>query len=566
MTSKTPSILLTDFYKWSHFEQYAPNTELVYSTLTPRSNKYFPVANEVVVFGLQAFFKKLNEEFNENFFNQPKDGVIELYKKIQEKSLSNPNPKTDHVEALHDLGYLPIEVRALPEGSLAPIRVPVMTIQNTLPEFFWVTNFLETYLSANTWQSMTSATLSHQYRKLLDKYAIDTTGSTEGVDFQAHDFSMRGMSSLESAVSSGAAHLISFKGTDTIPAIWYLMEYYNADLDNEFIAGSIPATEHSVMCSYGETNEFDLFKRLITEVYPSGFFSVVSDTWDFWKVVTEYLPALKAEIMNRDGRVVIRPDSGDPVEILTGSRLFEIREKEIQWISKGEQQRFINNTIAPNKEILKDYINTRNEIVFHSTETDTYVIAKYADDYIAFSEVKGKEILKIEDIGLIEALYNIFGGEVNDKGYKVLDTHIGAIYGDSITLERAELICERLKEKGFASTNVVFGVGSYSFQYNTRDTLGFAIKATYAVVDSKGRKLFKDPKTDDGTKKSQKGAVLVVEGEDGKLKLEDGYDLLSDEYKSNMNRDVMEVIYLNGELTKEDSLSAIRERLAKNTK
>lgn len=566
MTSKTPSILLTDFYKWSHFEQYAPNTELVYSTLTPRSNKYFPVANEVVVFGLQAFFKKLNEEFNENFFNQPKDGVIELYKKIQEKSLSNPNPKTDHVEALHDLGYLPIEVRALPEGSLAPIRVPVMTIQNTLPEFFWVTNFLETYLSANTWQSMTSATLSHQYRKLLDKHAIDTTGSTEGVDFQAHDFSMRGMSSLESAVSSGAAHLISFKGTDTIPAIWYLMEYYNADLDNEFIAGSIPATEHSVMCSYGETNEFDLFKRLITEVYPSGFFSVVSDTWDFWKVVTEYLPALKAEIMNRDGRVVIRPDSGDPVEILTGSRLFEIREKEIQWISKGEQQRFINNIIAPNKEILKDYINTRNEIVFHSTETDTYVIAKYVDDYIAFSEVKGKEILKIEDIGLIEALYSIFDGGVNGKGYKVLDTHIGAIYGDSITLERGELICKRLKEKGFASTNVVFGVGSYSFQYNTRDTLGFAIKATYAVVDGKGRKLFKDPKTDDGTKKSQKGAVLVVEGEDGKLKLEDGYDLLSDEYKSNMNRDVMEVIYLNGELTKEDSLSAIRERLANNTK
>src|SRR5690606_4738103 len=137
-------------------------------------------------------------------------------------------------------------------------------------------------------------------------------GNTEGVDYQAHDFSMRGMSSLESAMASSAGHLLSFVGCETIPAIHYMETYYGANIENELIATGIPATEHSVMSANtsadGDRDEYEAFKRLITEVYPNGFVSIVSDTYDFWKNIGEVLPKLKQEIMNREGKVVIRPD------------------------------------------------------------------------------------------------------------------------------------------------------------------------------------------------------------------------------------------------------------------
>lgn len=299
-------------------------------------------------------------------------------------------------------------------------------------------------MSTTIWQPITSATLAYQYRKVLNDYAIKTTGSTAGVEFQGHDFSLRGMSSEQSGMASGMGHLTSFQGTDTIPAIFGVNKYYHAPLD--FTTGaSISVTEHSVMCSYGQADELELFKHLLVDVYPTGLFSVVSDTWDFWKVVTEYLPALKNIIMNRDGKLVVRPDSGDPVDIVTGTK------------------------------------------IGGSTP---------------------------EEKGLIEYLWDTFGGTINEQGYKVLDPHIGAIYGDSINLERATAISKRLEAKGFASTNIVFGIGSFSYQYHTRDTFGFAVKATAATVNGEERMLFKDPKTDDGTKRSQRGRIVVAHKDD----------------------------------------------------
>ena len=296
------------------------------------------------------------------------------------------------------------------------------------------------------------------------------------------------MGSLESSTTSGAGHLLSFAGTDTIPAIAFHEEYYNANIEKELVGASIPATEHSVMCSYGDENEFELFAHLINNVYPNGLFSVVSDTWDFWKVVTEYLPLLKDNIMARDGKVVIRPDSGDPVKIVIGDE-------------------------------------------------------------------NGKTVA--ERLGLIEILWNIFGGTVTDKGYKVLDSHIGAIYGDSITLERAEAILEGLKAKGFASTNIVFGIGSYTYQYNTRDTLGFAMKATHVKVNGEERLIFKNPKTDDGTKKSLRGRVAVVE-KNGELVAVDGLTIDS-YYDCGFDlADQLETVFKNGELKREQSLPEIR--------
>ena len=489
--NNTPITLLADFYKLSHRKQYPQGTTKVYSTLTPRSNKYAPYSDEIVWFGLQYFIKEyLIDRFNKDFFNKSKDEVISEYSRLVEFSLGKQYAETKHIEELHDLGYLPIKISTLPEGSLVPMRVPVMTIENTHEDFFWLTNFLETILSTSIWLPTTSATLAYSYRKVLNDYAIKTTGSTSGVEFQGHDFSMRGMSSEQSATVSGTGHLLSFKGTDTIPSILFLEKYYNGNIEKSLIGASIPATEHSVMCSYGQENEKDLLTHLLTEVYPTGLFSAVCDTWDFWKLVSEYLPELKETIMSRDGKLVIRPDSGNPVDIICGT------------VSTG-----------------------------------------------------GKTP---EEKGLIEVLYEIFGGQINELGFKVLDSHIGAIYGDSITLEIAKEICEKLYKKGFATTNVVFGIGSYSYQYATRDTFGFAVKATYAIVNNEERMLFKDPKTDSGIKKSQKGLVVVNKDDNGKFFFEDNF-VGNDEYKSKTN--LLETVFVNGKLIKETSLDEIRTKL-----
>lgn len=489
--NNTPITLLADFYKLSHRKQYPKGTTKVYSTLTPRSNKYAPYSDEIVWFGLQYFIKEyLIDRFNKDFFNKSKDEVISEYSRLVEFSLGKEYAETKHIEELHDLGYLPIKISTLPEGSLVPMRVPVMTIENTHDDFFWLTNFLETILSTSIWLPTTSATLAYSYRKVLNDYAIKTTGSTTGVEFQGHDFSMRGMSSEQSAAVSGAGHLLSFKGTDTIPSILFLEKYYNGNIEKSLIGASIPATEHSVMCSYGQENEKDLLTHLLTEVYPTGLFSAVCDTWDFWKLVSEYLPELKETIMSRDGKLVIRPDSGNPVDIICGTVL--------------------NGGKTP------------------------------------------------EEKGLVEVLYEIFGGQINELGFKVLDSHIGAIYGDSITLEIAKEICEKLYKKGFATTNVVFGIGSYSYQYATRDTFGFAVKATYAIVDNEERMLFKDPKTDSGIKKSQKGLVVVNKDDNGKIFFEDNF-VDNEEYKSKTN--LLETVFVNGKLIKETSLDEIRTKL-----
>lgn len=482
---KTNPFLLTDYYKVGHVFQYPDKTELVYSNLTPRSSRLKDI-DEMVFFGMQYFIKEyLLHYFNDNFFNQPKEKVMADYKRRITTSLGAGLPTYSHLERLHDLGYLPIEIKALPEGSKVPMKVPCITIVNTIPEFYWLTNFLETLLSAVIWQPCTSATIAHAYRKLLNNYAAETGMPAEFVQWQGHDFSFRGMSSLETAVLSGMGHLLSFTGTDTIPAIDALEQYYNANAETELIGGSVAATEHSVMCSGNKEGELETFKRLITEVYPAGIVSIVSDTWDLWKVCTEYLPALKSEILQRNGKVVIRPDSGDPVKIICGD-------------ANGKTEQ--------------------------------------------------------EKKGVVELLWDVFGGTVTAQGYQLLDAHIGAIYGDSINLERAAQICDGLKAKGFAS-QVVFGIGSYTYQYNTRDTFGTAMKATYVVIDGEGREIFKNPVTDDGTKKSATG-LLNVQKENGRFVL---YDKVSwaEEAQSELK-----TVFKDGKITKEFTLAEIRATLA----
>jgi len=480
-------LLLTDGYKVDHRRQYPEGTTLVYSNWTPRKSRIEGV-NEVVFFGLQYFIKKyILEDFETHFFKQPKEKVIAEYSRRINNYLGENQVGTQHIEDLHDLGYIPMVIKALPEGASVPVRVPMFTMYNTKPEFFWLTNYFETLLSAVIWMPCTSATIARQYRKILDKYAEQTSSVPEFVDWQGHDFSMRGMAGIEAAVSSASGHLLSFTGTDTIPAIDFLERYYNADSDKELIGGSVAATEHSVMCMGTTEGELETFKRLICDVYPKGIVSIVSDTWDLWKVLTEYLPALKDEIVERPGKLVIRPDSGDPVDIICGN-------------PEGKTEK--------------------------------------------------------EKKGVIELLWDTFGGQVNNKGFKELIPQIGAIYGDSITMERATQICERLKEKGFASTNVVLGIGSYTYQYNTRDTFGFAMKATYGEVNGEGRKIFKDPVTDDGTKKSAKGLM--------KIELENGAYTLIDQVDWTLEQEgELKEVFRDGKILVDQSLSEIRQLLRK---
>lgn len=480
-----------DFYKSDHRRQYPEGTTEVYSNFTPRSGARASVLkgtkeHKVVFFGLQYFIKDfLIDCWNNNFFNKDKAEVVAAYKRRMDNALGQDAIDVAHIEALHDLGYLPIKIKALPEGTVSPTGVPVMTLVNTHPDFFWLTNYLESVISCYLWKPITSATTAFEYKKLMTQFAEKTGSAVDFVPFQVHDFSFRGMSSLKDAIS-GAAHLTSFLGTDTVQAIDLVEEYYEADASAELVGVSVPATEHSVMCMGTKDDELATFRRLIHELYPTGIVSIVSDTWDFWKVVSEYLVELKQEILQRDGKVVIRPDSGDPVKIICG------------------------------------------------------------DPDAPFGSPSYK--------GAIECLWDIFGGTLTSTGHKLLDPHIGLIYGDSITLDRADQILSTLAAKGFCSGNVVFGIGTFSYHNVTRDNFGFAMKATSGIVNGVRRDIFKSPKTDSGTKKSAKG-LLRVEREGDTLVL---YEQQTPEQEQ---QGELKCVFIDGVLKTTTSLQQIRQRL-----
>lgn len=521
-----------DFYKADHRRQYPAGTTMVYSNFTPRSNKLsnLPDNNDAIVFfGLQYFIKDFIQRiWNEGFFELPKEMVVDDYKRRMDTSLGKDTIPVDHIEALHDLGYLPIEIRALPEGSLVSMRVPCLTVHNTNPEFFWIVNYLESVMSAYLWKPCVSATTARWYRKTLEKYADETGGDKEFVKFQGHDFSFRGMSGLQDAAVSGAGHLLSFVGTDTVPAIDFMEQYYEADATKELIGCSVPATEHSVMCMGGKEDEVKTFRRLITETYPKGIVSIVSDTWDFWKVVTEYVAELKPEIMARDGKVVIRPDSGDPVKIICGTAYKLMDSVEADYAHQNKMW------LAGFRVF--EHRGKHYSLGGYNSATRSHVI----------EEIQPTPEMK----GAVQCLWDIFNGTVNEKGFKELDSHIGVIYGDSITPTRAVSILNGLRAKGFASTNIGFGIGSFTYQYTTRDTYGFAVKATYGEVNGEGRIIYKDPITDNGVKKSARGLLAVRNG------------TLYDEQPGLDSESELKTVFKDGKLLISQSLSEIRKMLS----
>lgn len=549
-----------DSYKLGHADQYPEGTTKVYSNFTPRSLKHLPVPRQcgtirVVWFGLQAFLNDLQSVWQETFFDRSKDEVVAEFMHLVDPFCGPRGFNQSRIEWLHDLGYLPIEIKSLPEGTLVPAGVPVLTITNTLPEAYWLPNFLETWLSADLWKPSTAATISYTYRKIIDHYAELTGGNKEFVMWQGHDFSSRGMSGIQDAARTGAGHLLSFAGTDNVTAVQLVNDAYHGK--ETFVGGSVPATEHSTMTSsilveaerLHQTGvdedgimtqaELNVIKRLVTEVYPSGVVSVVSDSFDFWKVITEIAPTLKNEILSRVpdqlglAKVVFRPDSGDPVQILCGRPYSTVKN--------------MDDICA-----LIDAENTGHEVVYSLETNKYYEFCTYDTGWS--TDVDYEQIPEHIVKGSVECLWDTFGGTVNEKGFKTLNQRVGLIYGDSITTDRCNEILKQLAKKGFASDNVVFGIGSFTFQYNTRDTLGFAMKATYVEVDGKPYSIFKDPKTDNGTKKSAKGLLQVVEDGDT---LKTNQDVTWEEEKQSL----LQTVYLDGKITVNETFADIRSRL-----
>lgn len=511
-----PAINLKDGYKVDHRSQYPQETTKIVSNWTARKSRNHNI-NSVVNFGLQAFIKEwLIDRYNKTFFHVDKKIAVSKYAR-RIKNTGNTTLTYEHIEKLWDLQYLPICIMSLPEGVLVPMGCPSFITFNTLDDFYWVTNMLETLESCELWKPATSATMARELKKVFKKYSDLTCDNEEHLDFQMWDFSMRGMSGVWDACQSGAGHLLSSKGSDTIPAIDYLEDYYNADSDKELISAGVNATEHSVNCvgtglyiqtkyngdwAYFGECEYLVFKRLITEVYPTGFLSVVSDTWSLPKIVTEILPKLKNEIEARDGRLIIRPDSfwTNPQDCLCG---------------------YDGN--HPKMELLNEF--------------EVKMVRK----------------------GLVESLYDLFGGNKNKKGFITLNPKISTIYGDGLGIDRSEEICKRLMDKGFASSNWVCGIGSYFYQYTTRDYFSFAMKATYAeaLVNDKiiPIEVFKDPITDDGTKKSLRGLIAVYKNESGVYYPKDRVSW------DEVNNCELEPVFKDGKLVKETTLEEIRTRL-----
>ncbi len=487
---KINPLLLLDYYKTTHNEQYPAGITKITSYYTPRMSR-LKDDTMLVMFGLQAFIKEyLIDSFQENFFNRNKEDVLKEYRRMIDSTLGDNIVDYEKIARLHDLGYLPIAIKALEEGTRVPVKVPMFEITNTHPEYAWLVNTLETALSCSLWHTQVSANVGYRYRQIVNRYFDLTVDDTVPRNRALGDFSMRGQESCESAVKSSAGFCLSFLNTATVPTILFLEDYYNCDCTKEPVAFGAISTEHSVMNSNFavDGDETIMVKRLLNDIYPQNGFSMVSDSYDYWNMVDQIIPSLKEDILKHGGYIGIRGDSGDPVAIAT-------------------------------------------ETVSHLWET--------------------------------------FGGTTNTKGYKVLDSHIKVIYGDSITPQRAENIYRLLTAKGFACNNVLLGVGSFSmqcleqdgeFQPYTRDTYGIAIKATYCEVNGKPIPIYKDPKTDTGNfKKSQRGLCVVYRDTEGNLDCRDGYD--SQTVTSCEPENLLRQVFCDGKMVKEQTLHEIRNIL-----
>ena len=457
---KNNILLLTDSYKITHWRQYPPKTEIVYSYFESRGGKF----DHTMFFGLQYFIKEYLE------------GVVITYEKIRDARkllsahLGDPSLFNEqgwrHIITEHG-GKLPIKIKAVPEGTIVPNGNVLMTIENTDPECFWLTNYLETLL-VQTWYPSTVATQSREILNMIHGFA-ELTGDPSIINFKLHDFGFRGVSSVESAGIGGLAHLINFIGTDTINALVFAKEYYN----EECAGYSIPASEHSTITAWGKDNEALAMENMLDQYKDNPVIACVSDSYDIFNACANiWGDKLKDKIMGREGTLVVRPDSGDPKTVVV-------------------------------------------------------------------------EVLNI--------LYDKFGGTLNKKEYKVLDPHIRVIQGDGVNIDSIREILEHMEDNGFSTDNIAFGMGGALLQKLDRDTQSFAFKCCSVNIDGKEIDVFKRPVTD--TSKASKAGRLKLISINGA----DGNTLRTIKASITQEADVLQEVFLNGEITKEYTLSEVRK-------
>lgn len=579
---RTCPLFLIDFYKACHAEQYPVGLTKMVSPYTPRMSRLKDV-DKVTFFGLQYFCKEyLIKGFNENFFSIPEEEVMKEYTRVLNATLGNGAYNPEKIRKLHKLGYLPIEIHAVPEGMRTAIGVPQLEVTNTHPDFVWIVNTIETMLSCTLWHMQVSAEVGYRYRQIVNKYYNLTCGELTATipARMLGDFSMRGQQSVESATKSSAAWLLSFYNTATVPAILFLEEYYNCDCTKEDVGLGAISTEHSVMCSNFavDGDEITHIKRLLTEIYPNHSFSMVSDSYDFWNLVNNILPQCKEEVVAHRGLFSIRGDSGDPVEIMAGKEFIKLTDYDYECLTgmypgdwlKDYLWDFEDGEEADDVELYATYKGKYYHIVGTAewtNERGAWTDRKYwfVENYkTTFTEIEPSA----QTHGLIWALDQIFGSTTNEKGYKVLNEGVRGIYGDSITPTRCEQVYSRLEALGYAINNVILGVGSFSFMcleeedakgnrtFNpyTRDTFGIAVKATYAE-DQFGKPImiFKNPK-ECSFKKSQKGCCVVAL--DGQSYTDEHNWVEACEMDN-----LLQPVFKNGEMLKEYSLKEIRQTL-----
>lgn len=312
-------MLLIDFYKAVHAEMLPAKITKSVSYFTPRMSRV-RMWNKVVMFGLQGFVKTyLIDYFNERFFERPIDEVISEYERIMDASLGKGVYGLQKIKDLHALGYLPIEIWALPEGTKVPMHVPMFCITNTHDDFAWLPQALESLISAEAWHPMLVATVGATYRDIVNKFYDETCDDSVSRNKALGSFDFRGEECTDSAIKAAAGWCLSFVNTATVPVIPYLEKLYNCDCTKEPVAFGSPSTEHAVMCSnYAvDGDEVTLLKRLLTEIYPDTSFSAVLDSYDYWNVIDNVLPRIKPEIMAHNGCMLMRGDSGDCIEVVT---------------------------------------------------------------------------------------------------------------------------------------------------------------------------------------------------------------------------------------------------------
>jgi nicotinamide phosphoribosyltransferase len=455
-------ILNTDSYKLTHWWQYPPKTRFIYSYVCSRGGFF----DHAEMAGLQYILKT---NFVGKVFS-PAD--IEEARRFAEQHFGG-NPKSFHYEGWKRLyekyqGCLPLRIKAVKEGTVTASQNAIITIQNTDPEFYWLTNWAETVL-LQVWYPITVATLSRAIKQIIGE-ALVRTGDPSLLPLKLHDFGFRGVSSRESAAIGGAAHLFNFLGTDNMPAIELLQQFYSAEM-----AGvSIPASEHSTMTSWGRGNEAEAYENMLDKV-SEGWVACVSDSYDIFNAVRNIWGGkLRDKVIQRKGTLVIRPDSGDAVTVL--EELFKVAAE-------------------------------------------------------------------------------VFGHEVNRKGWKVLAPCVRFIQGDGVNYHTIQNMIFQLTRKGWSMDNWSFGMGGALLQQVNRDTLKFALKCSAIDIDGKWHDVYKQPITDPG-KDSRAGRFVLLKGE------KEFVTVKYEEADERSAEDQLETVMENGVLLREQTLHEIRSTAA----